>query len=100
MDFAARVRTAEGGLRQVLKERAEKALSRSIRHLHGLGQDADAIAGALSIDVSEVRRALADDDGGERSSRSPSSPLPACRGAETAAVKHVFMTSGRTALRS
>lgn len=49
-------------------EQAEQALSRSIRHLHGLGQDADAIAGALSIDVSEVRRLLAGDDSGERSS--------------------------------
>ena len=49
-------------------ERAEQALSRSIRHLHGLGQDADEIAGALSIDADEVRRVLAEDDGGERSS--------------------------------
>ena len=49
-------------------ERAEQALSRSIRHLHGLGQDAEAIAGALSIDMDEVRRVLAEDDGGERSS--------------------------------
>ena len=48
------------------KERAEQALSRSIRHLHGLGQDAGAIAGALSVDADEVRRVLADDDGGER----------------------------------
>ena len=48
-------------------ERAEQALSRSIRHLHGLGQDAEAIAGALSIDADEVRRVLAE-DGGERSS--------------------------------
>ena len=47
-------------------EQAERALSRSIRHLHRLGQDADAIAGALSIDVDEVRRVLADADGGER----------------------------------
>ena len=49
-------------------ERAERALSRSIRHLHGLGQDADEIAAALSIDVSEVRRVLAEDNGGERTS--------------------------------
>ena len=47
-------------------ERAEQALSRSIRHLHGLGQDADAIAGALSVDADEVRRVLAEEDGGER----------------------------------
>ena len=45
-------------------DRAERALSRSIRHLHGLGQDAEAIAGALSIDADEVRRVLAEDDGG------------------------------------
>lgn len=47
-------------------DRAEQALSRSIRHLHGLGQEPDAIAAALSIDVGEVRRILAaPDDGGE-----------------------------------
>ena len=45
-------------------DRAERTLSRSIRHLHGLGQDAEAIAGALSIDADEVRRVLAEDDGG------------------------------------
>ena len=45
-------------------EQAEQALSRSVRRLHGLGQDADAIAGALSLDVDEVRRVLADADDG------------------------------------
>ena len=49
------------------REQAEQALSRSIRHLHGLGQEADAIAAALSIDADEVWRVLADADGGEGS---------------------------------
>ncbi len=49
------------------KERAEQALSRSIRHFHGLGQDADAIAAALSIDADKVRRVLADAEGGSGS---------------------------------
>ena len=40
-------------------DRAEQALSRSIRQLRGLGQEPDAIAEALSIDVDEVRRLLA-----------------------------------------
>ena len=48
-------------------EQAEQALSRSIRHLHGLGQDADAIAGALSLDVDDVRRVLNDAEGGDGS---------------------------------
>ena len=47
-------------------DRAEQTLSRSIRQLHGLGQEPDAIAAALSVDVGEVRRVLAaPDDGGE-----------------------------------
>ena len=33
-------------------------LAQAIRRLHGLGQDADAIAAALSVDVEEVRRVL------------------------------------------
>ena len=45
-------------------DRAEKALSRSIRQLRGLGQEPDAIAAALSVDVDEVRRALATSDDG------------------------------------
>ncbi len=49
------------------RERAEQALSRSIRHLHALGQEADAIAAALSIDADKVRRVLADADGGQDS---------------------------------
>ena len=48
-------------------DRAERALSRSIRHLHGLGQEPDAIAAALSIDMDEVRRVLAASDDGEGS---------------------------------
>ena len=47
--------------------RAEQALSRSIRQLRGLGQEPDAIAAALSIDMDEVRRVLAASDDGEGS---------------------------------
>ena len=50
-------------------DRAEQALSRtlsrSIRQLHGLGQEPDAIAAVLSIDAGEVRRVLAAPDDGE-----------------------------------
>ena len=49
------------------KERAEQALSRSIRHLHGLGQEVDEIAAALSIGADKVRRVPADADSGEGS---------------------------------
>ncbi len=48
-------------------ERAEQALSRSIRHLRGPGEEPDAIAAALSIDVDEVRRVLAASDDGKGS---------------------------------
>ena len=48
-------------------DRAEQALSRSIRQLRGLGQEPDAIAAALSVDVDEVRRALATSDDGNGS---------------------------------
>ncbi len=48
-------------------DRAEQVLSRAIRRLHGLGQDAAAIAAGLSMDADEVRRVLADADGGEGS---------------------------------
>ena len=37
------------------KAQAEQALSRSIRHLHSLGQDAEAITRALSLDLEQVR---------------------------------------------
>ena len=40
-------------------DRAEQALSRSIRQLRGLGQEPGTIAVALSIDVDEVRHVLA-----------------------------------------
>ena len=39
-------------------QRAEQRLACAIRRLHGLGQDADAIAAALSVDVEQVRRVL------------------------------------------
>ena len=38
------------------QKRAEQTLARAIRRLHGLGQDADAIAAALAVDVHQVRR--------------------------------------------
>ena len=52
-------------------DRAERALSqvlsRSIRQLHGFGQEPEAIAAGLSIDIGEVRRVLAAPDDGEES---------------------------------
>ena len=42
---------------------AERVLSKSIRHLHGLGQDPEEIARALSINVQQVRRMLAASEG-------------------------------------
>ena len=39
-------------------EQAEQRLARSIRRLHGLREDAAAIAAALSVDVEQVRRVL------------------------------------------
>ena len=39
-------------------QRAERALAQAIRRLHGLGQDAEAIAAALAVDEDEVRRVL------------------------------------------
>ncbi len=43
-------------------QRAEQArrllLAQAIRRLHGLGQDAEAIAAALAVDADEVRRVL------------------------------------------
>ena len=41
-----------------MQAESELALARSIRHLHGLGQDAEAIARALSLDPEHVRRVL------------------------------------------
>ena len=40
------------------QQRAELKLAQAIRRLHDLGQDADAIAAALSVEVEEVRRVL------------------------------------------
>ena len=39
-------------------ERAERRLAHAIRRMHGLGQDAEAIAAALAVDVEQVRRVL------------------------------------------
>ncbi len=48
--------------RQQERQRAEQErrllLAQAIRHLHGLGQDAEAIAAALAVDADEVRRVL------------------------------------------
>ena len=55
---------AEQGRQQAEQERrhAEQErqllLAQAIRHLHGLGQDAEAIAAALAVDADEVRRVL------------------------------------------
>ena len=43
--------------RQVEQER-RLLLAQAIRRLHGLGQDAEAIAAALAVDADEVRRVL------------------------------------------
>ena len=48
-----RAEQAEQGQKQ-----AEQRLTRAIRRLHGLGEDAEAIAAALSVDVEQVRRVL------------------------------------------
>ena len=48
-----RAERAEQGQRQ-----AELQLARAIRHLHGLGQSADAIAATLAVEVEQVRRIL------------------------------------------
>ncbi len=39
-------------------EQAEQRLARASRRLHGFGEDAEAIAAALSVDVEQVRRVL------------------------------------------
>ena len=51
---------AEQGQQQAEQERqqTELRLARAIRRLHGLGQNADAIAAALAADVEHVRRVL------------------------------------------
>ena len=48
-----RAQRAEQGQKQ-----AEQRLARAIRRLHGLGEDAEAIAAALSVDVEQVRQVL------------------------------------------
>ena len=62
-----RAEQAEQGQKQAEHERqqaeherrqAEQRLTRAIRRLHGLGEDAEAIAAALSVDVEQVRRVL------------------------------------------
>ena len=48
---------AEQAQQQVEQER-RLLLAQAIRRLHGLGQDAEAIAAALAVDADEVRRVL------------------------------------------
>ena len=48
---------ADQAQRQAERER-RLLLAQAIRRLHGLGQDAEAIAAALAVDVDEVRRLL------------------------------------------
>ena len=52
-----RAQRAERAQRQAEQERRQ-VLAQAIRRLHGLGQDAAAIAVALSVDADEVRRVL------------------------------------------
>ena len=40
------------------RQRAEQRLARAVRRLHGLGENVDAIAAALAVDVEQVRRIL------------------------------------------
>ena len=52
-----RAQRAERAQRQAEQER-RLLLAQAIRRLHGLGQDAEAIAAALAVDADEVRRLL------------------------------------------
>ena len=52
-----RAQRAERAQQQAEQER-RVLLAQAIRHLHGLGQDAEAIAAALAVDADEVRRLL------------------------------------------
>ena len=52
-----RAQRAERGQQQAEQER-RLLLAQAIRRLHGLGQDAEAIAAALAVDADEVRRVL------------------------------------------
>ena len=56
-----RQRAAQGQQRaEQDRQQAESRLARAIRHLHGLGQDVDAIAAALAVDPERVREALSE----------------------------------------
>ena len=57
MLLARQVEHQERRAEQAEQER-QLLLARAIRRLHGLGQDAEAIAAALSVDVERVRRVL------------------------------------------
>ncbi len=52
-----RAQRAERAQQQAEQER-RPLLAQAIRRLHGLGQDAEAIAAALAVDADEVRRVL------------------------------------------
>ncbi len=43
---------------RLLAQERRLLLAQAIRRLHGLGQDAEAIAAALAVDADEVRRVL------------------------------------------
>ena len=49
---------AEEEVRRTMEGEDLLLLAQAIRRLHGLGQDAEAIAAALAVDADEVRRVL------------------------------------------
>ena len=51
-------RAAQERARQQAEQERRLLLAQAIRRLHGLGQDAEAIAAALAVDADEVRRVL------------------------------------------
>ena len=53
-----RAQRSERAGQQAEQERRLPQAMQAIRRLHGLGQDAEAIAAALAVDADEVRRVL------------------------------------------
>ena len=68
-DYERREKERESRRADRAERALSQALSRSIQQLHRLGQEPDAIARALSMDVGEVRRVLAASDDGKGSRR-------------------------------
>ena len=66
-DYERREKERESRRADRAERALSQALSRSIQQLHRLGQEPDAIARALSMDVGEVRRVLAASDDGKGS---------------------------------